>query len=83
VGNCLKIVTKSQGEEKPLLHVLYTTKGRDILLFQEKIILPQRGKDVPHAETTAGKVSWRFLDKKINSTFSTSIKRRVTQLGIV
>jgi len=75
-------VTNSQKGKNPLV-LLYSTRGRIILLPSRKIILPQIGKDVPHLETTIGKGFQGFFEEKMDSTFSTRMRSRVTQLGIV
>ena len=66
----------------PLCLIVFD-KRKDYPSFLEKIILPQIGKDVPHVQTQAGKGFQGFFEEKMDSTFSTRIKSRVTQLGIV
>ena len=83
MGNCLTIVTNSQGEEKSLFTSIIYDKEEGYPSFLEKNILPQRGKDVPRLETSAGKEFQGFFEGKMNSTFSTNVKSGVTQLGIV
>jgi hypothetical protein len=48
-------VTNSQKGKNPLSTCIIYDKGREYPSFLEKNILPQIGKDVPHAETTTGK----------------------------
>jgi hypothetical protein len=82
VGNCLTIVINSQKGKNPLMDIVFD-KRKDYPSFLEKFILPQTGNFFPHVKTQAGKGFQGFFEEKINSTFSTRIKSRVTQLGIV
>ena len=83
VGNCLKNGTIPRKEEKILVMNIVFDKRKKYPSFLEKIILPQIGKDVPHVQTQAGKGFQGFFEEKMDSTFSTRMRSRVTQLGIV
>jgi hypothetical protein len=83
--NCGKLSDKCNKfpkRENPSCLIVFG-KRKDYPSSLEKIILPQRGKDVPHLETSTGKGIQGFFKRKMDSTISTRAMSSVTQLGIV